>query len=263
MFKYICFLIGALGIITSCNSVNQSSSVTVKDSINAISITDTSILIYTEGLLKLKDSFEKLESPVYSKGDYTYFYSAYKKDGEPVIYQEYGDSGEYGFQEKTYFLEDNEIVLFTEKSKLLIPESQGDYQYKESRYFYRNGIFLKAEEKSATSDSALYKLPFVKLDENLADEKKVFDFSELESAITGTGKYALTFNKLHSLNTKQYLILSSNNLSIDAAYLIKNPDSLIHDITLQPSLYKGKKLNIVSEKEGKTLMIYKSGSLAN
>ncbi|KHJ39168.1 hypothetical protein PBAC_07680 [Pedobacter glucosidilyticus] len=263
MLKYLVLLMVSLGIITSCNSVNQSSSVTVKDSINAISITDTSILIYTEGLLKLKDSFEKLESPVYSKGDYAYFYSAYKKDGEPVIYQEYGDSGAYGFQEKTYFLEDGEIVLFTEKSKLLIPESQGDYQHKESRYFYRNGIFLKAEEKSAANDSALHKLPFVKLDENLADEKKVFDFTEIENALQGTGKYVLTFNKLNTLNTKQYLMLSNNNLSIDVAYLIKTPDSLINDIALQPALYKGKKLNIQFEKQGKTLMIYKSGSLAN
>ncbi|MRX48700.1 hypothetical protein GJJ64_16010 [Pedobacter sp. HX-22-1] len=263
MLKNMVLLMISLGIIISCNSVNQSSSLTVKDSINAISITDTSILIYTEGLLKLKDSFEKLESPVYSKGDYAYFYSAYKKDGEPVIYQEYGDSGEYGFQEKTYFLEEGEIVLYTEKSKLLIPESKGDYQHKESRYFYRNGIFLKAEEKSAANDSALLKLPFVKLDENLADEKKVFDFTEIESALQGTGKYALTFNKLNTLNTKQYLMLSNNNLSIDVAYLIKTPDSLINDIALQPALYKGKKLNIEFEKQGKTLMIYKSGSLSN
>src|SRR5690606_13271887 len=127
----------------------------VKDSLNAIISSDESIITYADGLNSLKETFEKTESPVYSQGDYTFYFVGYKKDSLPVIYEEYGSSGSYGFNNKTYFLENGELVLYQEKSKQTIIGDKPTFEFKDTRIFFRNAIFLKADERSAESDSLL------------------------------------------------------------------------------------------------------------
>ena len=244
---------------SSCQS-NKKQSVQFRDSLKALNSTDSSILIYVEGLEKLKNSLEFQESPVYTKGDYSFFTSVFKKDSLPVIYTEYGDAGEYGFNEKKYFLENGELVFYVEKTKQASSNEKPSYQFKESRLYFRNNVFLKAEERIADNNEQLSQLPFTPLDEALVDKNKQIDFERLDKTIAEVGDFDLTFDRIDSQSvSKQYLVMG-NKSAYESAYLIKKTDSLLAKIKENPYAFKGKKFKVQHLKQG-TNMIYKSGEL--
>lgn len=261
--KHLYFLLGLLiPFIFSCNSANKEAGKYTRDSIIAINSTDSSILIYTEGLDKIKDALDIQESPVYSRGDYSFYFITAKNDSIPVYYKEIGDSGEYGYNHKTYYLENNDLVLFLEESKVTNVSEKSSLEFKETRTFFRNGIFLKAEQRVANSDSLLKETPFSKLDENMGEKNPQYDFQRIENAIAGVGDFTLTFDRIHTLSSsKQYLILNNGSLNLESSYLVSKPDSLIIKIKQQPESYKGKSLKIDYKKQGMQ-MIYNKGQLA-
>ncbi len=241
----------------ACNSTNTTSGTSVKDSINAAISSEESIITYTEGLNSLKESLLKTESPVYNQGDYTFYFVEYRKDSIPVIYEEYGSSGGYGFNNKTYYLENGELVLYQEKSKQTIIGEKPSFEFKDTRFFYRNAIFLKADERSAESDSLLNSKPYTKVEESLIDKNKSYDFSRIEKGLSASGEYALTFDRINQSAAKKSLIMNSSQ-GIESSYLIKKPDSLILELEQNPEIYRGSKLKIAYKRQG-TNMIYTSG----
>jgi len=248
--------------IFACNSTNNKSGVSVKDSINATTSSEESIIVYADGLNNLKESLEKTESPVFNQGDYTFYFAEYKKDSLPVIYEEYGSSGSYGFNNKTYYLENGEIVLYQEKSKQTIIGEKPSYQFKDIRIFYRNAIFLKADERVAESDSLLNSKPYTKVEESLIDKNKFYDFSRIEKGLNASGEYALIFDRiLNQGASKKFLVMSSSQ-GIESSYLIKKPDSLIFKLEEQPEIFKGSKLKVTYKRQG-TNMIYDGGQSAH
>lgn len=244
----------------SCQS-NKKQSVQFQDSLKALNSSDSSILIYVDGLEKLKESLEKIESPVYTKGDYSFFTAVFKKDSLPVIYTEYGDAGEYGFNEKKYYLDNGELVFYVEKSKQASSSEKPSYQFRQSRIYFRNNVFLKAEERVAINDEQLNQLAFTQVDEALIDKNKQIDFERLDKTIAEVGEFNLTFDRIDSQSvSRQYLIMGSKS-AYESTYLIKKSDSLISKIKDNPNAFKGKKLKLQHTKQG-TKMIYKSGDLS-
>jgi hypothetical protein len=259
-YAYLFFTFFYFTSWTACQS-NREKSTQFQDSIKALNSTDSSILIYVDGLEKLKNSLEIQESPVYVKGDYSFFTTVCKKDSLPVIYTEYGDAGEYGFTEKKYYLDNGELVFYVEKSKQASSNEKPNYQFKESRLYFRNNVFLKAEERIAANDEQLNQLPFTLVDDALIDKNKQIDFERLDKTIAEVGDFDLTFNKIDSQSvSKQYLVMSSKS-AYQSTYLIKKTDSLIIKIKENPYAYKGKKFKVQHVKQG-TKMIYKSGELS-
>lgn len=252
--KILLYLLLILSI-SACNSTNNKSGVSVKDSINATVSSEESIIIYANGLSNLKESLEKTESPVFNQGNYTFYFVRYKKDGSPVIYEEYGNSGDYGFNNKTYYLENDEIVLYQEKSKQTILGDKPSFEFKDTRIFYRNAIFLKADERFAESDSLLNSKPYTKVEENLIDKNKFYDFNRMEKGLNSSGEYALTFDRILNQSPSKKLLVMNNSQGIEASYLIKKPDSLIYILEEQPEIYKGSNLKIAYKRQG-TNMIY-------
>lgn len=261
--KFYAFLVLTLlfsASFTACQS-NKEKSIQFKDSLKASNTSDSSILIYVDGLEKLKNSLEIKESPVYVKGDYSFFTTVFKKDSLPVIYTEFGDAGEYGFNEKKYYLDNGELVFYVEKSKQASSNEKPSYQFKESRLYFRNNVFLKAEERVALNDEQLNQLQFTPVDEALIDKNKQIDFERLDEAIAEVGDFNLTFERIDSQSvSKQYLVMSSNS-AYESSYLLKKTDSLLKKIKENPYAYKGKKLKVQHVKQG-TRMIYKSGELS-
>lgn len=239
----------------SCNSSGNHSGSNIKDSLNAIISSDESIITYTNGLNSLKENLQKTESPVYKQGDYTFYFVEYSKDNSPVIYEERGSSDNYGFNNKSYYLEDGEIVLYQEKSKQKIIGEKPSFEFKELRIFYRNSIFLKADERSGESDSLLNSLPFTKVEENLIDKNKFLDLNRLEKGLNTTGDYSLTFDKIVNQGNSKKLLVMSNSQGIESSYLIKQSDSLIYKLQDQPDIFKGSKINISYTRQG-TNMTY-------
>jgi hypothetical protein len=247
--------------LLACNSTNKNSGNAVKDSLSAVISSEESIITYAEGLNNLKESLEKIESPVYNQGDYTFYFVGYKKDRLPVIYEEYGSSGSYGFNNKTYYLQNGEIVLYQEKSKQTIIGDKPSFEFKDLRIFYRNAIFLKADERSAESDSLLNSKPYTKVEESLIDKNKFYDFSRIEKGLSASGEYALTFDRINQNAAKKFLIMNSSQ-GIESSYLIKKSDSLIYKLEEQPEVYRGTKLKINYKRQG-TNMIYDGEQLAH
>lgn len=243
----------------SCQS-NTEKSTQFQDSLKALNSSDSSILIYVDGLEKLKASLDLQESPVYTKGDYSFFTTLLKKDSLPVIYTEYGDAGNYGFNEKIYYLDHGELVFYVEKTKQASSATKPSYLFKESRIYFRNNIFLKAEERLANTAKQLIQLPFALVDEALIEKNKQTDLERLDETIAGVGDFNLTFDRIDSQSVnKQYLVMVSAG-AYQSAYLIKKADSLLSKIRENPFAYKGKKLKVKYLKQG-TKMTYISAEL--
>lgn len=260
LYAYLLVIFLFFTSYTACQS-NLEKSTQFQDSLKALNSTDSSILIYVDGLEKLKNSLESQESPVYTKGDYSFFTTLFKKDSLPVIYTEYGDAGEYGFNEKKYYLDYGELVFYVEKSKQASSAAKPSFSFKESRIYFRNNIFLKAEERIAGNDGQLNQLPFTPVDEALIDKNKQIDFERLDKTIAGVGEFSLTFDRIDSQSiSRQYLVMGSKS-AYESTYLIKKEDSLLIKIKENPYLYKGKKLKVTHIKQG-TKMTYKSAELS-
>lgn len=253
----LCFLL----VMSACHQTDLKNK-QLKDSIIASTLSDSSILVYASGIEKLSNALQKEESPVYDMGDYTFYTEIFKKDGQPVIYHEFDDAEADGYTDKKYYLDKGDLILYTEKTKQVSVGSQPSFTFNQKRIYYRNGVFLKAEERSAAGDSLLLRTPFSILDENLVDKNKQFDFQTLQDAVNQTGDYNLTFTKIDSTKSKKlFLLMGNSNATYTAKYMILQPDSLINNLLSNPSAYKNKKLQISFTKQG-TDMIYKSGSLS-
>ncbi len=256
--RYFIYLIVTGFGLSSCQN-NSQKNAHLRDSLMAVNSSDSSILLYAISLDKQSASLKEMESPVYEKGDYLFYSTMFLKDSLPVIYQEFGDAGKYGFSDKRYYLQNGELVLFTEKDKQASSGEKPDYEFKESRFYFRNNVFLKAEERIANSDSSLTQTSFSLMDENLVDKNKQVNFKRLEDAVHGSGNFNLVFDRLQDLSSKKYLVLGSNDY--ESSYLVKKPDSLIIKIGENPAAYKGRKLNVKYKRQG-IQMIYEGGDLA-
>jgi hypothetical protein len=259
LYFIVLFLLGSSW--TACQSNNQKMA-QVQDSLLALNSSDSSILTYADGLNKLKESLSKIESPVYTQGDYSFYTSIYKKDSLPVLYIEYGESGNNSFSEKKYYLESGALVLFYEKSKQATSSEKPEVEFKEVRIFFRNDVFLKAEERIAKSDIDLNQTPFSPIDEHLVDKNRQIDFERLENANREVGDFNLTFDRIDSLSpNREYLVMANKNANTyESKYQVLKADSLIFKIKENPNEFKGKKLKIIHSKQG-IKMIYKLGNL--
>ena len=260
IFNSSVLLLAASIFLSACNTSQQTSN-HLKDSLLATNSSDSSILVYASGLEKISPSLQQEESPIYTKGDYNFFVTIISKDSVPVIYQEFGDSGEYGYIDKKYYLENGELVLYVEKSKQALAGEKPNFQYKQSRIYFRNNVFLKAEERFAESDSLIKQTQFSLVDQNLVDKNKQFDFQTLQDAVHHAGDFNLTFDRIQiGARGRNYLVLSSINSGYESSYQISKPDSALLNIQTNPDAFRGKKLNIKYNREG-TNMIYKSVNL--
>lgn len=233
----------------------------LRDSLMASNLSDSSILVYATGIEKLSSTLQKEESPVYDKGDYVFYAEIYKKGNKPVIYHEFDDAGDFGYTDKKYYVDNGDLVLYVEKTKQVLAGGKPSFAFNQKRIYYRNGVFLKAEERSAEGDSLLLKTPFSILDENMVDKNKQFDFQTLQNAVDQAGDFSLTFTKIDSTKSKNLvLIMENRNATCTATYLVPQPDSLINNLRSNPSAYKNLKLQVSFTRQG-TDMIYKSGSL--
>jgi hypothetical protein len=244
-------------IFVACQS-NQHKSESVQDSLMALNSSDSSILMYANGIEKLKSSFTKIESPVYTKGDEFYYYNIYKKDSIPVLYTSFKKSKGDTFDEKSYYFDRGAMVLFYERSKVVAAQEKSIFDLKEERIFFRNDIFLKADQRIARTEDLLNVAPFVLLDEYLVSKDKQADLKQIENAVYQLGDYDLSFDRIETPSpTLKYLVLSNKNVNTyESIYQVDIADSVIIKMESNPELFKGQKLKIDYIKRGKK-MIYK------
>lgn len=254
------FLLLFLAICTgfvACQS-NQRQSETVQDSLMALNSTDSSILMYADGIEKLKASLEFIQSPVYTQGDDFYSATIYQKDSIPVLYVAYRQSKDNTFEEKSYYLENGSLVLFHERTKQISSQGKSSFDFKEDRIFFRNDIFLKADQRLAKTEELLNSVPFVLIDEYLVTKDKQSDLKLIDDAAHELGDFNLVFDRIENPSpTLKYLVMANKNANTyESFYQINDIDSVILNMETNPEMFKGQKLKIDYIKSGKK-MIFK------
>ncbi len=240
------------------NAKNASNKKTI-DSLNQVIGSDSSYLAYADEITNIKESMEKTESPYFNVGDYTFYAVSYDNGGNMVLLEEFGDAGDYGFSNKQFFYKDGQLIFYHDFEKQTnLAKTTPESTFSETRVFYRNDVFLKADERKANSEDALKNLPFI-ANENI-EKNQQSTIQKLQNALTKTGDYELFFNRIDSLRKKAYLVMESPSGTISSSYLIKTPDSLIYQINLEPGFFKGKKLDVQYRRSGNE-MIYKSAKI--
>ncbi len=260
---YLIFILSLFTGFLGCQNNNKSSQSKI-DSLNSVTGNDSTILSYTNWVEKIKDSYQKSEGPTYTKGDYSFYAIVYKKDSLPVLYEEIAEAGNYGFTEKKYFLENGMLNFYQEKTKQLELSEGGENIFKEVRIYFRNDVFLKAEERKAQSDTLLKQAAFSPIDAGLIDKNKQYDLKRLEEAISGSASYNLLFDRVDSVSrSKVYLIMGNQNQNaFESIYKINKADSFILKVLQQPEAFKGRKIAVKFNRKGAE-MVYESGSLVN
>ncbi len=247
-------------LICGCqqNAKNASNKKTI-DSLNRANGNDSSLLAYADEITGIKESMEKTESPNYDTGDYSFYVVSYTNGGSIVLLEEFGDAGDYGFSNKQFFFKDGQLIFYHDFEKQTnLSKTAPENTFSETRIFYRNDVFLKADQRKANAEDALKSLPFT-ANENIEKNQQA-TLRKLQNALAKTGDYELFFNRIDSVRRKAYLVLESASGNISSNFLIKTPDSLINQLNLEPGFFKGKKIEPEYSRSGNE-MIYKSAKI--
>ena len=257
IFLFLLLFVALCTGFVACQS-NQPQSETVQDSLMALNSSDSSILMYAEGIEKLKASLEFKKSPFYTQGDDIYNATIYQKDSIPVLYVAYRQSKDNTFDEKSYYIENGSLVLYHERSKQISSQEKSSFDFKEDRIFFRNDIFLKADQRFAKTEELLNTAPFVLLDEYLVTKDKQADLKQINDAAYEIGDFNLVFDRIEtpSPNLKYLVMANKNANTYESFYQINDVDSVILNMETNPEMFKGKKLKIDYIKRGKK-MIFK------
>jgi hypothetical protein len=127
--------------------------------------------------------------------------SAYlNDDGIPVkIIEEY-DNGNYQNQgERSYYLENNEIIAFEENRDVWIDST--DFLYEEIRSFYDNKEPVKNEKRSASSVSDIENTKWTRI------RPEKHSLTKIENILSGKGRFETHFISVIDISSGLFLLL--------------------------------------------------------
>lgn len=217
-------------------------------------LNEADINSYADSINSTLDQFEKQESLVFSRGDRSFSVVKYVKNGEPVLYIEKGDSGEYEASEKRYYLHEGRLVLYTEKNKSFTSPTPVSYLCS----YFRNNILFYTKRKTATDEIQLKSSSFAETEPSRKDQ--YLDIVGLENALKQNHDFNLVFEGIAEYPKAKYLILSRNGLNTyRAALRVDSEDDLIHELATNPDRYAGSKLDLTWKINKDNEAIYQSG----
>jgi hypothetical protein len=172
--------------------------------------------------------------------------SAYlNDDGIPVkIIEEY-DNGNYQNQgERTFYLENNEIIAFEENRDVWIDST--DFLYEEIRSFYDNKEPVKNEKRSASSVSEIENKKW----NRIRPEKH--SLTKIENILSGKGRFATHFISVIDISSGLFLLLgeAKNEDRYQTAVRVDKKTPFIEDLLNNLDKYKFKPIDIQFTIEG-------------
>ncbi|MXV51762.1 hypothetical protein GS399_12325 [Pedobacter sp. HMF7647] len=228
------FLFVSCILLASCN--NFKSNHPQAEVGSSTPVTETDIRHYADSINASVSNMDKKVSLVYTLGDYSFYTVQFSYNGIPVLYCEYGTSGEYGSNQHKYYLKDGHLLLYTEqKAKIGTIQSTNEY--------FRNDVKFYTESKSADDSASLAQTAFTKT--SVTNKNYSEDLQKLSDAIGQKGKFQLVFDGITDDPKARYLVLSKSEInSYRAPLLVKTGDPFIDSLTRYQDSLKGKKLNL-------------------
>jgi hypothetical protein len=199
----------------------------------------------------------------YQKGDYSFDVSVYLKGSNPVSMFEDGNTGEYGYKQRSvYFIDDKPSFVFTAEKKI----NGKDFIYKETKSYLADGELVISLSRSAAESSELLNKPF-KAENDTTNYVEVL--KKMNRALDKSGEFDLPFNRITKLEDKSYLVLGKGQGQGYQSSLLILPDrndEIIKKILTNPKEFEGKKLDVKWEYQnlkGNEQLIYNGVNAKN
>lgn len=250
------FYISTMCIASSCNNgkVKEKHPQARLGSTLSEFFDEGSINAYADSIKLHLSEFEKRESLLFTKEDYSFYVTRYSSNGNPVLYIEHGN-GDIGSVEKYYYVDQQQLLLLVED----VFNSYESPRYSSRREYYRNDVLFHTDAKSADDEATFNAEKHEKAQSDKRDVGEILEY--LESAINREGEFNLTFEGITEYPKARYIILSKNELkSYRAVVRVENEDEFIRELVTNTEKYKGTSLNISWViKDGEA--IYESGKM--
>ena len=256
--RYLTFLscISAMCVAISCNNgeVKEKHPQAKMGIAPSVFLDESSINGYADSIKLHISEFEKRESLVFNKGEYSFYVTRYSSNGNPVLYIEHGD-GEMGSVEKYYYVDRQQLLLLIED----VFNSYESPRYRSRREYYRNDVLFHADSKSADDAATFNAAKHEKADGRNRDVGEILE--HLESAIKNEGEFDLAFEGITEYPKARYIVLSKKELkSYRAVIRVENEDEFIRELVTNADKYKGSSLSFNWEiKDGEA--IYEGGKI--
>lgn len=218
--------------------------------------TEYEISLYADSINALLPNCEVKNSMGYTKGDYTFQVIKYIYKGQPVLYVESGDSGEYATTEKNYYVKDNKPVLL--KEKLVIANMPEPFQYKQ--IYFKQGQAFHSERKSGLTTFEIQNKKFEKSETDSFDHDLAL--KTFEDALNQRKEFDLVFEGVAECPKAKYIILSRKEAnSYRAPVKVEVEDEFIQELCANPLRYRGEKLEINWSTNESNEAVYSNGRI--
>lgn len=218
--------------------------------------TENEINIYTDSLKSLLPFSKEFKSMIYSLGDYSFQVRKYMYKGQPLLYIESGDNGEYGKTENHYYIKDGKLTLVVEN----FFTNTGPKSFTSRKIYFNEGKMMYAEQRSGLNRLDVQSKEYEKTDLPVIDH--IAQLTTFEDALNKRGRFDLVFEGITEYPKAKYLIFSKKEINAYRAPIkVENEDEFIHELFANPLRYKGEKLDINWNINGLNEAVYLSGKL--
>lgn len=202
-------------------------------------VDENSINNYADSIDLNLSEYEKRESLIFKKEAYSFYVTKYSSNGKPVLYVERSDEGEAGSLERSYYVNDTQLLLFKE----VIFSSFKTPRYRSVREYYRSNVLFHAEARQADNAAEFNAAKYAKVE---GTKRKVNEvLGSLENAIARKGEFDLTFEGITEYPKARYIILSRDEpQSYRSEIRVDIEDDLIRELVSNTEKYKRSSLDI-------------------
>jgi hypothetical protein len=211
------------------------------------------------------DSYNKIESLRFSKETEQYEAVKFLKNDSVVLVSEQFSTPTSNYARNFYYSK-NKIILIREIGFILSMADEYT-QYEHNIYYYSDGSStgfktnFNVEDGKEIYDDMGNQI-FNRLPLDLTSI--VIDKNRFNQAFNQEGPFEMKFGEFLIIEPQSYLILENEKSDYDVALYIIEGDSLLDDMYVNPSYYKGKTINVKHEIQtmnGVERLIYKGGEL--
>ncbi|PWG81008.1 hypothetical protein [Pararcticibacter amylolyticus] len=246
---------GIIVCIISCNKL-QSDHPQAKLAPEANTLSEEDIKMYEDSVNLILPELQKQESLVYEQGDNSFYVIKYSHNGEPVLYVENEDNGEYGKSEKRYYLKERRLLLYTENTQ----SYNTSERLMQNRLYFRGNTLFSSLQKTGPDAKSLHSETLKAFTPK--EREQYLEIPEMEDALNQRGKFNLVFDGITQYPKARFLILSRGEFNSYRAVLrIEKEDELINELSSDPSRYTGTKFDLNWQINSEGEAVYTSGRI--
>lgn len=244
--KTVVFLviIGLFSVITACNYFKSDHPQAEITDSNATNLTVKSILAYTDSVDRTLHNLSKKTSLVYRLGELSFYVEQFNLNSRTLLLIEHAYNGGISNSLKKYYFRNDSLILQYVRNELANDDGT---VFKDTRTFMRNHTIFKVTQRTASSLSAINRLPYIDLatnKSNLSDKNFLDNISTLTDVVNARQQFDVVFESITTYPDSRYIILKSREPnSYTATVLVQQKDAYIDSLLNDSLSFKDEKLN--------------------